>query len=164
MLVFEIKARGLTYKALNDYKFMILFTIYFMQVLILFHYAFATETTRVFLQLLEEGCRTLIFFFMMGYFIKQAKKLLPHRTRISTAWQIVWPICLAIYTFAIVYMIVVVDDQQITDSTICESLSYIIVEAINLIMTILFYVAGFMITKRINEQKEAADMLELSFR
>ena len=111
MLIFEIKQRGMTIKSLRDYKIMILFTIFAMQILILFHYAFATEVTRIFLQLLEEGCRTLIFFFMMGYFIQKAKKLLPHRTRISTAWCIVWPICLAIYTFAIVYMIVVVDEQ-----------------------------------------------------
>jgi len=75
---------------------------------IFFQYAFAVEVTRIFLQTFEEGCRTLVFFLMMNFFIKMSSKLLKRRKFWLTTYRTLWQVALLIFVVVELYVIVAV--------------------------------------------------------
>lgn len=74
--------------------------------MIFFHYAFATEVARIFLQTFEEGCRTLVFFLMMNFFIKMTSKLLKKRKVWLTIYKTLWRVAALLFIVVELYVIV----------------------------------------------------------
>ena len=164
MLIYEAKSKGYQWKIIKEPKVSIIAIMCLMQVLIFIHYAMATEVARIFLLTMEEGCRTIIVLQLMNYFIRQAKRILKNKARWGRIWNTLWPISLLMYIIAEVYTIVMVAKNSINDESICHSGAYILVQLINLIIMIGFFVLGYFITKRVNMQDEAEDQIEMIFR
>ena len=72
------------------------------------HYSFAREVTRIFLQTFEEGCRTMVFFLMMEFFIKMSSKLLKKRKQWISIYRVLWRVALLIFVFVELFVIVAV--------------------------------------------------------
>ena len=73
---------------------------------IFFHYAFATEVARIFLQTFEEGCRSLVFFLMMNFFIKMSSKMLLNKQRWLTIYKTLWRVALVLFVVVELFVIV----------------------------------------------------------
>jgi hypothetical protein len=115
------------------------------------HYSFATEVTRVFLQTLEEACRTVVFFLMMEFFIKMSSKLLRHRKLWLNIHKTLWSIGLLIFVFIELFVIVEVAKEQVTDQTQCDNSTYLIMQVSNTILLVAFVILGFFVNKRVIE-------------
>lgn len=132
--------------------------------MIFFHYAFATQVTRIFLQTFEEGCRTLVFFLMMNFFIKMTSKLLKNRKRWLTIFRVLWNLALLMFIIVELYVIIAVARQQLTDDKLCRTSTYLVLQIGNSILTVAFIILGYFIDKRVQEQKEAENQFEIAFR
>ena len=111
MIIFEIKSHGLQRKAIIDPKNQVIVTLVFLQILIFVHYSMAENVARIFIQTLEEGCRTVCFFLMMNFFMKQASKLLRNKKRWIKIYKILWPISLGLFLVTILWMIIAVSSN-----------------------------------------------------
>lgn len=70
------------------------------------HYAFATEVARIFLQTFEEGCRSLVFFLMMNFFIKMSSKLLKNKQKWLTIYKTLWRVALLLFIGVELFVII----------------------------------------------------------
>ena len=115
MLYYELKSRGNHLKSLKEAKLLVIVICAFMQVIIFCHYSMASEITRIFLQLIEEACKTLVFFWLMDYFLKQAKRLLKYKQKWNRTWKLMWAISLIVYLSALIYTIIIVSRDLLTE-------------------------------------------------
>lgn len=123
-----------------------------MNLVIFCHYAFATEVTRIFLQTFEEGCRTMVFFLMMEFFIKMSSKLLKKRKQWISIYRVLWRVALLVFIFVELFVIIAVAREQITDSTMCDNSTYMVMQTCNTVLLVAFIILGYFIDKRVSEQ------------
>jgi len=101
------------------------------------------------LQTFEEGCRTLVFFLMMNFFIKMTSKLLKNRKRWLTIFRILWNLALLMFILMELYVIIEVAKEQLTDDKLCRTSTYLVLQVGNSILTVAFVILGYFIDKRV---------------
>ena len=126
MLAYEIRRLGWSLSTFCDKKIIIFIILAVMQLLLFCHYAFATMVTRIFLQTLEEGCRTLVFFLTMNFFIKMSSKLMRNRQRWLNLYSALWKVAILLFFAVELYVVIKVSKNQLTDETVCDNSSYTI--------------------------------------
>ena len=139
MLGFEFKRLGCHLSTFGDKKvliFMILaieqfckysqaqLMIYICTV-VFFHYSFANQVTRIFLQTFEEGCRTLVFFLTMNFYIKMCSKLLKRREVWLKAFRVLWNISLTLFVAVETYVVIAVTQKRVNDNNLCNNSTYL---------------------------------------
>ena len=116
-----------------------------------FHYGFATQISRIFLQTFEEGCRTLVFFLTMYFYIKMGSKLLKKREWWLKIFRILWNISLTLFIFTELYVIFAVAFSRVNDDTLCSHSAYLILQCFNMLIIVAFLILGFFVDKRVTE-------------
>lgn len=116
-----------------------------------FHYGFATQITRIFLQTFEEGCRTLVFFLTMYFYIKMGSKLLRKRERWLKIFTVLWNVSLSLFILIELYVIVAVAFSRVNDDTLCSHSAYLIMQASNMVIIAAFLTLGFFVDKRVKQ-------------
>ena len=149
LIIYEFKTRGLSKKSLRDSRNQVIITLTFLQIIIFIHYSMAEDVARIFLQTLEEGCRTVCYFLMMNFFMKQASRLLRNKTMWIKIYRVLLPISLGLFLFTLIWMIVSARRYQISDATLCRSKTYLFNQFSTLIFLEAFAVLGFFITLRV---------------
>mmetsp|Transcript_39463 Transcript_39463/g.51653 ORF Transcript_39463/g.51653 Transcript_39463/m.51653 type:complete len:128 (+) Transcript_39463:169-552(+) len=108
MLGFEFKRLGCHWSSFKDKKVIIFIILAVMQFFVFFHYGFATQISRIFLQTFEEGCRTLVFFLTMNFYIKMCSKLLKKREWWLKIFRVLWNISLSLFILVELYVVIAV--------------------------------------------------------
>jgi len=125
MLGFEFKRLGCRLSTFGDKKVLIFIILAIMQFFVFYHYSFANQVSRLFLQTFEEGCRTLVFFLTMNFYIKMCSKLLKRRKFWLKVFRVLWNISLIMFFLVETYVIVAVSRERVNDNTLCSNSTYL---------------------------------------
>ena len=164
MVAFEVKNVGLRKKSLIDPKTQVIFTLIVLQVLIFIHYSMAEDVSRIFFETLEDGCRTVCFFLMMNFFVKQASGLLRNRRLWIKIYKILWRTFAVFLLISIIWMIIQVHAKQMSDVSLCTESSYVSYQFVTLTLLSGFAILGLFITIRAMQQGKAKTKREEKFR
>ena len=165
MIAYEAKRLGGLHKnTFKDKKILIFLIMMFMQLMVFCHYAFATEVARIILQTFEEGCRTLIFFLMMDFFIKMSSKLLKKRERWLKIFKVLSTTAVILFIVIEIFVVYSVARDNLTDANLCDNSTYMIMQISNSVLLTAFIILGYFINKRVTEQNEADNKYEIVFR
>ena len=131
---------------------------------VFFHYSFANQVTRIFLQTFEEGCRTLVFFLTMNFYIKMCSKLLKRREVWLKAFRVLWNISLTLFVAVETWVVIAVTQKRVNDNNLCNNSTYLTMQISNFIIILAFLTLGFFVDKRVQEQRAAENQYEEAFR
>ena len=101
---------------------------------------------------------------MMEFFIKMSSKLLKKRKQWLYIFKTLSIIALIIFTLVEIFVIVSVAKDNVTDQTLCDNSTYMIMQIFNSILLAAFVILGYFINKRVSEQNETDNKYEVVFR
>jgi hypothetical protein len=81
-----------------------------------------------------------------------SSKLLVKRRFWLKLYKILKQVALLIFILVELFTVIRVAKESVTESTLCDNSSYMIMQIANSLLLIAFVVFGFCVTKRVNEQ------------